>query len=533
MPAIVFSPYQLVLSRRVAGVYAPQVIYQFHLPPTSLTYRPEQTYEVTALIGGVHIESGVSRIGTIGLEIQSGIGLALSTTADGFPLVTNGEDRARELRKFFERVGQSLTTNEFRLEFHSDTRRLHFEVVPESVDFRAEAGDMSRVGGMSASISLRCVGDLQSAASLLGSINDFVADGRQYFMIAAGVIAGATAVAERLIGVAGTARGLVIEALNTTKFILASLDKTTDTAAALLDLKKDTIATWRTLCHDAANGSTNKTLKRALRNLGVMADYASVIAQQSSGALSIPVSPGYATAESGQKFATEEGEEVKPKGAFADIDWPAAYSGWIPYEAELWETLMSISLKHFGNSNKWPVIAKINNLSDPLAPLDGVTLKLPVTVGGLPFATDSGSSYASIKASADEIFFYRDIAVASASDQTGHSELADIVIDTSSKVDIVTVTGQQNYLQRYEFLVFPTELGSNGAFPEVGVYLGVGQKNLIETRHLTRDTARQQLLSDPRTAKVTVTADKSDADSRQVAFDVETGSGSSALLIEV
>ena len=533
MVAIVFSPYQLVLSRRVAGVYAPRFIYQFHLPPTSLSYRPEQTYEVTALIGGVHVESGVSRIGTIDLDIKAGVGQALSTRHDGFPLVTNGQDRARELRKFFELVGRALTSGEYRLEFHSDTRRLHYEVVPENISFSADSASSSRIGGMDSSITLRCVGDLQHAVSVMGNINEFVASAREYFMVASGVIAGGVTVAERFIGVAGTSKGLVIEALNVSKFIIETLNKTTDTAAALLDIKKDTIETWRDLCHKAADGSANKTLKRALRAIGTVADAASIVAQQSTGALSLPESPGYETAESGQKFGVPEGEEIKPKGAFAAMDWPFAYSGWVPYTPEEFETLLDISKDHFGTQNKWPVIAKANGLVDPFAPLDGSVIKLPVKNGGLPFSSDSGSSYASIKKAAEEAYFYRDIKIAPAEDSTGHSELGDLVIDKSNLVDILTVTGPKNYEQRYEMLVFPTELGSNGCFPEVGVYLGVGQKNLIETRHLTRDTAQQQLLSDPRTSTVDVSADKSSSDTRQIAFDVKTGSGQDALLIEV
>ena len=108
-------------------------------------------------------------------------------------------------------------------------------------------------------------------------------------------------------------------------------------------------------------------------------------------------------------------------------------------------------------------------------------------------------------------------------------EVSDIAIDLSSKSDIRTVTGHDNYVQRYRDIVFRTELGENRCFPGVGVYRGIGRKSRIQTRHLTRLSAQEQLLSDPRTVGVNVLKDEGTGDTVIVEFEVTTQDASSAI----
>ena len=71
-------------------------------------------------------------------------------------------------------------------------------------------------------------------------------------------------------------------------------------------------------------------------------------------------------------------KEVDP--TYSDLEHEIATTGGEtqPYTIKAGDTLSAVSLLFYGNANKYPEIAKANNLADPNKVSVGTTLQLPV-----------------------------------------------------------------------------------------------------------------------------------------------------------
>ena len=527
------SGYYFVLARRPGGeavTWIPESTFVLHLPAHEIDVEARVAHKVRPLLGGAHIDSAPTLLYDVSMSLRSGQGLALGSSASGTPSFGTGRQRALALREWLATVDAKLATGSYRLEFHVDPRNHHLIVVPQSRSFTASSGDGTRNGGENFSLRFTSYGLTDRPDGFLSEVAAFISGAEQRVASVAGTIAAQLAVAQQVLRVPATVAGLLTTTLRTFEAIAAQLPlivqgtasvaslpasiyaEAIDGASALarvfIDLESYTDAeTWNRLA--AAAAAAGSATKAMARNSRSVVD-ASFGLPSNSGATSIAAS------------ASANASVEAPSGAFAYFSSNAAtYTGWTPYAAVPGESLLDISVKMTGDAKSWVAIAMLNEIGPMVS--KPTTLKIPVIGGGLPWDSSVGTNPASASAALAELIYFRDFRVT----QTPDGRF-DWVIDEDSLRDIRTVTGLDNYVQRYS-LVFRTELEENPTFPAIGVYLGIGQPQENATRGLTGQTARAQLLSDPRTVTVVTVADRDAVDFAEVELLATTPSSAVTL----
>ena len=542
-----FATHQLVLSKSVTDdeghftAFRPEIVFDLHQPPTSITYRPRPAHEVRPLMGGVHIESGPTFLADLSIKLESGQGFALSSTARGAPALYNGLQREQATRAFLALASSRLAKGGYRLEFHSDSRDLHLHVVPQAPEYTAQTGTISRNGGASISLQFIAVGDLDGPIGVMGMVTDWLNGAQKKFAVVSGTATYYLEVAKQASGIPQQAVGLVRAAVLQVGVVTQRMTEAAQGIRSIFDVPTDIIELAADLCLDATDAlvvagdlANAETWHRISNDMFAAISALKALVRQSfggegdaasnAGARGPTIDPKFLSGPISIGSVPESGGD----GAFAAHSAAiGTYTGWTPYAYVPGDTLIDIALGFYGSPNKWMDIAYYNNLVSPFVTLDGgSTIKLPVTSGGIPFGPSGFETAAAFEKELEEFIYYRDFLVRDRADGSG----IDWVIDESDFRDILTVTGLDNFVQRYDKVVFRTDLGDNPIYPEIGVFLGVGQKNLLSVKTLTRQTAQSQLLADPRTVSVEVLKDVEGVDETRVTFDVRTLSAQPASL---
>ena len=530
-----FASYQLVLSRHVTGGHEPlgwrpEVIYDLHLPPTDMDYRPRPASVITPLFGAAHIETGPTILADLTISLQSGVAMALASTATGRPAVLSGLARDRAMRAFMQAASERISTDGWRLEFHADTRSLHLQVVPTGTGFHAGSG-MSRVGGATVSLQFTAVAVLDGPVGLIGSIRAAVGDAVAQIGVVAGALAYGLDRAAQIVAIPTSVSGLgsVLAAI---RVVTTALQAVVNGTAALLDVPGDTLRAVRDeieVACDAFVAAGDLAAAQTWHDLGTQSDAALAAIAAASATTTLL---GQTTGGSATAFAVFQSAQLAAgnKGAaqYADPhldEFPGGlssdYVGWVPYVVQAGDTLFDIAAAKMGTTDLWVALAKVNGLAPVLTDLQvGTVIKIPVKYNALPWAaTPAFATSAAFQAAMVEYLYLVGFAVAAAPGMDG---AIDFVIDDDDPRDVRLVTGVEGVAQRYRHIGFRTDLGSNPSFPDFGVWLGVGRPDSPALRALTRLSATQLLSSDPRIVAVDVVRDEQTVDAVDVEFDVRT-----------
>lgn len=546
--------FQLVLSEYQgsggAEAYKPVVIYQFHAPPTSLSYRPRHASAVTALPGGVHIESGPTIVADASIHITSGLELALSTDEFGAPRMLTGQERADALRYFLSWASERLSWGNYRLEFHAFPRGRHWRIVPKPDTSRFEISNRnaSRCGGDEIDLSFIIVGDLAAPITPLQGLHETLTQVSAKVSRVTGWVALKVEACAQLVDVPLSIAAVADRAIREARLVVQGMRDVVggvkDVTAIPLDLAYDVVGLaadvkstlleagdifgadyWRGLGEDmtAACAAIKKMLTLTPRHSSEAAALGAgggVLSEQQYEQIS-----GALSAE--DAAATPNPAKMGFPGLVPRM---TSYTGWLPYTVQDSDTLPGIAQKELGSQAFWVDIAILNGLGSVfLGDLtEGMVLQIPVMSGGLPFGQPGLNDPALLQKMVDEFIYLRDFRVEPVA-TSGPNVGIGFVVDPDDPRGVLTVTGMQNYVQRFRHIIFRTELGSNPCFPGAGVYLGIGRKKRPSTRGLTRLSAQAQLYADPRTVAVQVVRDEEGADYTDVAFEVKTRSSKTAL----
>ena len=507
-----FSPYQLVLSRRIAdsGAWRPEIVYDLHLPPTSIEYGPRAAHQVTPLFGGVHVESGPSFLGDLTVQLEHGVGFALSSDAQGNPAVLTGLERERALRGFMASANAMLAAGGWRMEFHGEVRDLHVQVVPvpQGQRHQINATDKTRVGGANVSLSFTIVGDLSGPVRVLGGIVDEIRGAQAAMGRVAGAVAGAITLVNEIVSLPGQFAGLITTARRQNEVVAAAFDALATSTSRAHELPQQAITDLHALHDSIVDGFI------AIGRYGDAELFRNLDDQLVQGeAIALQMIQKELVGSAGQAGAGSQAGQAF--SMLANLD---DYQGWVPYQAQAGESLADLAATAMGSADLWPVLAAANGLSSPwLDDLDCVAaLKIPVHAGGVPWGVAAFADPAALRQALTEWIYKRDFMLVE-----GEDGRADFAVDEDDPRDVLTITGLPNYCQRYRVLGLKTELGENPTFRDFGVYQGTGEPNLQPTG-LTRESVRALLWSDPRTVGVQVLVDQTTADSATVEFAVQT-----------
>ena len=395
---------------------------------------------------------------------------------------------------------------------------------------------MSRLGGDEVELPFVVVGDLLAMPGILRSIHDGLAAVQSAVSRVTGLAAIALETVRQFSRIPLQLAGLVTSTLDKVSDVIGRLRAIVDfsdvDAAVLSDLRsvnslcvqvKQTLTLagdifsadhWRRL-GDSITAMTAATVK--LFKASPPRNGTASIAGASGGATSASnFSVVAAALTAGGGSAQNQPVQAFP-GLQPRLD---AYSGWTPYEVKAGDTLAGIAAKLLGQSSLWVDLAVINDLGADygMSLVDGQVLKIPMQNGGLPFSLPSSTDIAQFKASVLEFAYLRDLKL---SYPRGLAAGADLTINREDPRGFETVTGPANYKQRYQCIVFRTQVGTNPCFEHVGVYLSVGRRRSL-AKNLTRVSAQAQLAADPRTLSVVLRKQDYTADQTTVEFDVRT-----------
>jgi hypothetical protein len=531
--------YQFVLSKILksnAGVaYKPDQIFTLYLAPQSVVVSPRKPHQVTPLMFGAHVDSGIQFLQDLQIRLSTGQQAQLSSDADGNAAILTGRERTQALRRFLGSASARIQAGTHRLEFHSDPRLMHFIIIPATEEQRNEVGAISRVGGSEWSLAFVVLGEVADGVSLFGAIDSF--------------FGGAVKEIKRATGAVALSLSLLKDSLN----LLPNAFQTTigsliDQGRALLDEIDGVVAAGRNLAslpRDATKALVefaedvrisfggNEIVGDDVRRVGDELDalwFAEEMAANSSS--SAPGSEvvdniGLTQAASDEDTATivvgleADEDSLADKVDNSGVLTPSlesamsSYTGWLPYTVGPDKTVVEIAEEELGDASKWQDIASLNGLTGPY-PKIGSVLKIPVIGGGYPFSWGDAEDLETYLKELELRLYYQDFKLR----DLGHAGVDwDLNRDLT---DVDTISGRANYAQRYRLVVFRTEQDSNPEFPGVGVFLGVGEKRLRDTVGLTHISARQQLLIDPRTEQVQTTKLEDTADGSLVEFNVQT-----------
>lgn len=530
--------YQLVLARfdgESPTSYTPDVVFQLYLAPTDITVRWRESHQVTALQGGAHVDSGFRLLGDMTIRYNPGIGLMLSSSASGSPLTADGRQRARELRTFLGGASELIRQGSHRLEFHSDARDYHLVIVPAMREQTMSSRSTSRVGGDEFNLAFTIVGEVADGVTLFGQLNDTFDGAIASMRRASGALALSIATIEQTTKIPLLGGSVVLDALGQARELVNRVGAVVSGFRRIAALPLQFVRQVALIVDDAKEVFTDAedfVNGDVFRQLGDEIDLIWFSMQQSiqgstdapGGDLAAIISGSgllgdnqFATIEAGLVSGDPLVDNIENTQAFLD-DWTDVidqYTGWQPYSVKEGETLVDIAGEQLGDESQWIYLAIVNGL-DGSQVIAGTVLKLPTLTGGIPFDLDGVIDLQQLKKLIEERLYFRDLKLREAG-----QGLIDLMPNEALD-DVATITGIANYLQRYEKIVFRTELGRNKAFPGVGIYIGVGEARLANVIGLTHASARQQLLADPRTEAVQTRERRELADTVRVAFDIET-----------
>lgn len=511
------------------GAWVPENSFALHLPPMDLEIEPRLAQKVRPLLGGVHVDSAPTALFDVTMTVRTGQGIALGTNASGAPSLGTGRQRSAALREWALVAEDRLASGHHRLELHYDVRGVHMVVVPQGRRISASSGDGTRNGGEAFALRFVAIGLPDVPTSVLGEVAGFVRGAEQRLADAAGIIATYLRLVQQIGSIPADVAGIATTTVRTVATLAAQLPAIID---GTLSVASITTATFVS----AIDGATTLVAAFAALERYTEAAYWSALVEQVTAAAAahkgmsrnarpnLALGAGWASlgnlVDPAALAADDEAPQSSAAGAFAYFAANAgAYSGWVPYHAAAGEILMDIAKAKLGTADAWVALAAINELGPVVdAP---ATIKIPVFSGGIPWGSQSVADEAAT--ALEEFVYFRDLRLVVSNDGR-----FDIDIDRDSLRDVRTITGLPNFAQRYRF-VFRCDLGENPSYPDVGVYHGIGRP-AAETRGLTRQTARAQVLSDPRTVRVLTVADADDGDAASVTLRIETLAASPALI---
>lgn len=548
----------LVLSRRTNSekqrtpTYKPDIIFTLYIAPTDISLSWRAPHVVKALFASVHVDSGNYRLGDLNISLIQGVKRALYSSADGRPVIMTGKERASELRAFMRKASQVLSVKTHRLEFHCDSRGMHYEIVPSGAqEHRISSSDSSRVGGAMSSLSFTVVDDLDRSVNPVATIEEQIAGVSRSVGSVLGECVYALALAEQGFTNAEKAFNVLTDAVSDGRLVLQQVGEVVKGVlrleAAPLGFLRAQINAVDSIRRDILNPTDNRSTSERMKRLGEEYTRLERVLQQAikdsrrgSFASSSEVSGRDQSQLRVVRAAlTDAGDSLVDSlattlpgvsaGVFGGLSGRiSSYTGWLPYTIQQGDDLQSVAQKTLGDTDLWGDLAVINSLSSSNELVVGQVLQIPVTDGGLSFSQETFSSLSAVQKALEESAFYRDILV----ERIGESNRW--VIDESTLVDFRTVTGPKNYVQRFQNVVFQTELGTNPEFPEVGIYIGLGEPRRAETAGLTQVSSRQQLVADPRTLAVRTAGRVVDGtgDTVKIAYEVQTVSQSVQIAVD-
>jgi nucleoid-associated protein YgaU len=533
------SGYQLVLTRvsEKNGVFQfkPEKIFSLYLAPRAVLYAPRKPHNVTPLMFGAHIDTGIQILADLTISLSTGQQAMLSSDPDGNPVVYTGKERAEALRIFLENASKAIHDRTHRLEFHSDPRNYHFVVVPQVEEHRIESGGISRLGGSDFNLRFVVVGEVRDGVSLFGTVDSFFKDAMRYLKRATGAAALTLSLLKDSLNLLprvsqATVGSLIDQGRVLLNEVSGVVDAGENLASLPFEISKeysDFIAEVR--AEFAENEVVGDDINRLDEEIDAVMFAQKMATDQSQTAPGGEVTDGITLGQSATEGETAtlvsdlegQGDSLADLVDNAGVNLEslksdmATYTGWLPLIVQAGQSLMDMAEKVLGDPNLWMDIAAINGLYDPYQP-PGLILKIPTSGGGYPFSWGDPSELEEFLKELEIRLYYRDVKL----EDKGKGG---VDWKLNSKLnDVDTISGRENYAQRYRFVVFKTELGLNPEFPGVGVFLGIGQKRLAETIGLTHISARQQLLLDPRTSSVTTKRAEDTPDGALVEFDVGT-----------
>lgn len=548
----------LVLSKRVnlndvgPPEYSPDIFFTLYIPPTSLDVSWRSPHVVKALFASVHVDSGNFRLGDLEVSLIQGVKRALYSTRQGGTAILSGKERASELRAFLRRCSEAIRDKTHRMEFHSDARGFHFEVVPQGPQsHRISNADSSRVGGALSTLSFVIVDDLDTSTNPLATVEELIGSVGRSLSSLLGETTYAVAVVEQGLTTAEKGIGVLTNFVADSRVMIQRVGEVINGVeriqAAPINLLRDLNDTLDTLRRDVINPTSNRSTSERLKRLGEEYDRLLRVLTETAKDTRRGSFAGsntlHNTDQSGlttiQSALTASGDSLAPLladslgqstgGAFKGLPGRmSGYSGWLPYSVTKGDTLQDIANQAYGTPDYWMEIAIVNGMDGNNDLIAGDLIQIPVVNGGFSFSISGYDGHQAVKDSLEEAAFFTDIKV----ERIGGSNRW-VMNDT--KDDIVTVTGPDNYKQRFDNIVFQTELGENPEFRNVGIYMGIGEARVKEVIGLTQLTSRQQLVADPRTLSVkTLWRDIGNTgDTVDIRYEVETVSKQIQLSLEV
>lgn len=540
--------YQLVLSKLQTGggssIYKPDIDFRFHANPNDIVYTPRHAVAVKALPTGVHVITAPTRIADIIVHFDMGLAQFLATDGAGNASVMGGRERATELRRFLATVSQRRAAGGYRLEYHDNDRDRHYQVELTASPFSISNGAKSRVGGDEVELRFVVTADLNSPTDVLSRLHAGLAAAQAAVGRVTGVCALGLEVVRSIENVPLQVAGLVTTALSQIGVVVKAAHDVVSGVAEISAIPLNILSSARTLVanikgtylaaqdlftadHWRRMGEALTSLTAELKRLARVWERpgASTTALTAS---SPSASPAQFSVIASALSGTPTGKQVlaglaNPAiSAFKGLDAKlASYTGWTPYVVKAGDTLAGIAANALGGTSDWIILALLNGLSNSFGGdlTEGQILKIPLKNGGLPFGQSQFNDPASFQKAIEEFVYLRDFRLWF---PYGQKAGADIEINRDDPRGVRTVTGLANYVQRFAYIVFRTELGSNPCFPAVGVYQGTGHKRISSTRHLTRLSAQAQLWADPRTMGVRLRSEDTSGNATQVTFDVAT-----------
>jgi hypothetical protein len=542
-----FGEYQMVLAKLQPGggasIYKPEIDFRFHASPDSITYSPRHATSVRALPTGVHVVTAPTRLADITVRLTTGLEQFLATDADGNASVMGGRERAKAVRQFLAAVAQRKSRGGYRLEWHDNDRDYHYQIEIVGSTFAIASGDSSRIGGDNIDLKLTVTSDLNAPVTALFALHAGLAAAQAKLGRLAGTAALALERVRTIENVPLQAAGLVKTAIQqigvivqAVQDVVSGVREISAIPLTILLSARDLTAEIRLTYFAAADLFTADHWRRmgeALTDVAAETKRLTLVWQRSgpsAGALTASgpaVSSAQYSTMSGALSATESGKKTLASlsnpslQAFAGLDAKlASYGGWTPYAVKDGDTLPAIAQAALGNAADWIVVAVLNGLSTPFGGnlVEGKILKIPVKTGGLPFGQTHFNDLATFQKAIEEFVYLRDFRLWF---PYGQAAGCDIEINRDDPRGVRTITGLANYVQRYLYIVFRTELGADPRYPAVGIYQTTGKKRQVG-RNLTRLSAQAQLWADPRTIGVQVREDASAGTVTDIVFDAAT-----------
>lgn len=549
----------LVISKHLGfGKYKPELVFTMYLPPTGFDIAYRLPHSVSAGIGSVHVDSGRMLLADLTVEIDHGVGTHLYTNArTGLPQVMNGLSRSKQLREVLAKASQLVAARTHRLEFHNEKRDVHVQVVPVGQHKHSWMGGSGRVGGGKSSLSFVIVKDLKGSVDPIAPLDDFYQANFDFVSQALGtgsVYLNLVANAADRVSPVSRFRQLTDTLVSGVSQVFSSFNDLVNVGRShtnfniemdLISQLKTLVSSYQSNVIDSLSSfmDAHHHTNRASAYFGELKSQVDILERLSERAgklhdRQITAGSGSSLTKYEQSIAKDRETDTKmlplmggggSGGGLMGGSGLKMYSGWVPHPVKDGQTLEGIAFEMYSDPSKWPIIASLNGIPGNPFIYPGMVLKIPVKFGGYSFDIDEYSDPEAMKDAIYQHVYFRDLLL---KEEAGASGAVDLVL-SDDLMDVKTVTGPDNYVQRYRHIVFKTDLGANPEFPFVGIFMGLGDKMLAGNATLTKQSAQTALLADPRTRRVKPISLNEMPDGVQAAFSVVTTSSNvpSSLLL--